>query len=310
MSSPFASQFNTNYCPTDEEVAQIKTLLVEPRVRLRDLDERIEKLQEERDKVAAHIAAHEALISPIRRIPLDILQELFLACLPSDRNCAMASSEPPLQLGRVCSHWRTVVSQFPAMWAKLHIVEPVIASWMTGSVALIKAKAAQRMEVARNWLDRSGYCPLSISFFRSDHEHFLSAASATTPSFLRLLISYVSRWKAIQLSFNLADETLMSELKALVQGCAPMLQEIRLDNPASGMTRRLNWEALAFLRGSSVSICYLIECGDRLHDLPMPWGNLTRLVIQADDHWQSEGLSTRELVQLLSECTQLETCRL
>ncbi|KAJ6511081.1 hypothetical protein C8R45DRAFT_401467, partial [Mycena sanguinolenta] len=87
MAFPFSSKLGTNHCPTDDEVLQIKALLVEPTLRLKGLDDEITKLQkaidrlvEERSRVAAYLEDHKALISPVRRLPLDIIQELFVAC--------------------------------------------------------------------------------------------------------------------------------------------------------------------------------------------------------------------------------------
>ncbi|KAF8138032.1 hypothetical protein K438DRAFT_1638576 [Mycena galopus ATCC 62051] len=115
MSSPFASKLGTNYCALDEEVLEIQSLLVEPLSRLQSLDNRIAELQkaidelaEERTAVQAYVDAHKALISPIRRLPPEMLQEIFVACLPTHRNCAMSTMEAPILLGRICSSWRVI----------------------------------------------------------------------------------------------------------------------------------------------------------------------------------------------------------
>ncbi|KAJ7252151.1 hypothetical protein B0H12DRAFT_961513, partial [Mycena haematopus] len=123
MSSPFAAKLGTNYCPLDEEVFEIESLLVQPLSRLQDLDDRIadlqkaiDKLTEERTSLRAYVDAHRALISPVRRLPLDVLQEIFVACLPTHRNCVMSASEPPVLLGRICSSWRSISLSTPRLW--------------------------------------------------------------------------------------------------------------------------------------------------------------------------------------------------
>ncbi|KAJ7810027.1 hypothetical protein B0H14DRAFT_2379335 [Mycena olivaceomarginata] len=96
LSSPFASRLGTNYIPPDGEVLEIQSLLVKPVSRIKRLDDQIADLQkaiselnEERSSVTDYVEAHRALIFPARRLPLDMLQEIFVACLPTHRNCVM-----------------------------------------------------------------------------------------------------------------------------------------------------------------------------------------------------------------------------
>ncbi|KAJ7252100.1 hypothetical protein B0H12DRAFT_957682, partial [Mycena haematopus] len=123
MSSPFASRLGTNYCPLDAELAQIQGLLVEPCQRLKQLDDEIsvirkalDKLAEERSRIVDYVEAHKALLSPLRRLPLDIIEEIFMACLPTHRNCVMSATEAPVILGRICSSWRTISLSMPRLW--------------------------------------------------------------------------------------------------------------------------------------------------------------------------------------------------
>jgi hypothetical protein len=97
MNSPFARRLRTNYCPPDDEVENLKTLLIEFSLRMEFLDKEITKMQSvldklmtERDALQAFMQDHRALLSPIRRIPLEILPAISLACFPTHRNCAMS----------------------------------------------------------------------------------------------------------------------------------------------------------------------------------------------------------------------------
>ncbi|KAJ6581969.1 hypothetical protein B0H19DRAFT_893223, partial [Mycena capillaripes] len=123
MSSPFAARLGTNYCPKDEEILEIKTLLIEPYLRLKRLDDEIadlqraiDKLAEERDGLGVFVEGHKALLSPVRRLPLDVIQEIFIACIPTHRNCVMSASEAPVLLGRICSSWRAISLSMPRLW--------------------------------------------------------------------------------------------------------------------------------------------------------------------------------------------------
>ena len=63
----------------------------------------VENLYDEHRALNAEIEAHRALISPLRQVPLDIMEEIFIHCLPTDHNAVMSTREAPLLLGRVCS---------------------------------------------------------------------------------------------------------------------------------------------------------------------------------------------------------------
>ncbi|KAJ7035197.1 hypothetical protein C8F04DRAFT_955342 [Mycena alexandri] len=114
MASPFTSRLGTNYCPQDEEIAHILALIAGPSLRLETLEalglrpvpHALHKLAEEREKLATYVDAHRALLSPARRLPRDVIQEIFMACLPMRRNCVMSATEAPVLLGRICRAWR------------------------------------------------------------------------------------------------------------------------------------------------------------------------------------------------------------
>ncbi|KAJ7634616.1 hypothetical protein FB45DRAFT_470590 [Roridomyces roridus] len=130
MDSPFTSKLGTNYCPTAEDAVEIQAFLAQPLRQMECLDRKIAELQhalnkllEEREGLGSIVQSHEALLSPIRRMPADMMQEIFLACLPTHRNCVMDAREAPLLLGRICSAWRALSLATPRLWASLHIVD-------------------------------------------------------------------------------------------------------------------------------------------------------------------------------------------
>lgn len=55
------------------------------RIHIEALLEEVEKLHSEREALEKEIAAKVALCAPIRRIPPEILTDIFLLCLPTDR---------------------------------------------------------------------------------------------------------------------------------------------------------------------------------------------------------------------------------
>ncbi|KAF8214886.1 hypothetical protein K438DRAFT_1561983, partial [Mycena galopus ATCC 62051] len=125
--SPFTNRLNTNYVPSDSEILQIRTLLVDPSNELAHIDAQIKEmefaltqLKEQRASLERPVDAHKALISPMRHIPQDVLLEIFFSCLPSEHNALIDSAEAPLILGRICRHWRSVAYSTPMLWSSIH----------------------------------------------------------------------------------------------------------------------------------------------------------------------------------------------
>ncbi|KAJ7771929.1 hypothetical protein DFH07DRAFT_1057523 [Mycena maculata] len=278
MASPFASRLGTNYCPTDEEVVEIETLLVEPKLQLKRLDDEIADIQkalnrltEERESFGAYVQAHTALISPVRRLPLDIIQEIFIACLPTHRNCVMSAREAPMLLGRICGSWRAISLATPCLWASLHIVDPGFSrrddsGW---------TQSDQRLEVTRAWLRRSGDCPLSISLHSPEFISFdTTNTPAETPLFLQTLIPFASRWQHIQ--FDIPAEFLES-LGQLTANDVPMLKRFALHQVRAHEAVDFAWARLAVFGGSS--ICRISVSGNSVFPerLPVQWAHLTAL---------------------------------
>ncbi|KAJ7439210.1 hypothetical protein FB451DRAFT_1570042 [Mycena latifolia] len=73
------------------------------------------------EPLEAEIKEHKALLSPIRRIPQDILETVFVACLPTAHNAIINVREVPLLLGHICSYWRSVAHSMPTLWTSIFI---------------------------------------------------------------------------------------------------------------------------------------------------------------------------------------------
>ncbi|EKM75403.1 hypothetical protein AGABI1DRAFT_46506, partial [Agaricus bisporus var. burnettii JB137-S8] len=88
------------------------------------LQDRLVLLCQKKRDTAKFIEAHEGLLSPIRRLIPEILQEIFWLCLPVAHNSVLSAEEAPLLLGQVCHRWRQVAYSTPKLWCSLHISVP------------------------------------------------------------------------------------------------------------------------------------------------------------------------------------------
>ncbi|KAJ7252148.1 hypothetical protein B0H12DRAFT_1018188, partial [Mycena haematopus] len=284
MSSPFDSKLGTNYCPLDEEISEIESLLVQPLSRLQDLDDRITDLQkaideltEERTSVRAYVDAHRALLSPARRLPLDVLEEIFVACLPAHRNCVMSAIEAPVLLGRICSSWRAISLSTPRLWARLHIAEPSCPDRAMSLHVVRERKQAQRVEITKAWLKRSGQCPLSISLCGSPRPDPAPPMYSSTSVFLQTLIPFASRWLDISLTATSSD---LDSLSSVTEYDVPMLKTLEISEIyESPQPLGTQWGSSGLLRGPNISTFSFLQSTSDPLLFPLRWDQLLSISI-------------------------------
>lgn len=74
----------------------------------------IHALEDEKQRVETDVEHTKAFLSPMRRLPDDILQLLFWFEFETAPCCAWA-------LSAVCSRWRRIVLNMPRMWSKVSL---------------------------------------------------------------------------------------------------------------------------------------------------------------------------------------------
>ncbi|KAK7048061.1 hypothetical protein R3P38DRAFT_3307022 [Favolaschia claudopus] len=253
--SPFADRLNTNYVPSDAEIPEIRSSLVGPEAELVRLEAEIEltenvlkQLKARRTSLKEPIDAHKALISPVRRLPEDILEEIFSSCLPSNHNALMDSAEAPLLLGRICRVWRRVAYSTPRLWSSIHIPGSF------GASPLVLTNLSKQVEA---WLERSAACALSVSlsiFVPSSRScphqrqlvsHVFSASRHALGSLLQLGAEDLPRLQRIYID-ALFDQS--SSVMNVIQ--LPTLTEVslRLSSTEGPLSFPLQWSKLTRLR--------------------------------------------------------------
>ncbi|KAJ6537855.1 hypothetical protein B0H19DRAFT_1181055 [Mycena capillaripes] len=251
-------------------------------------------LTRKRDELTEYIDAHLALVSPMRRLPEDVIRAIFIACMPSKRNAVMSPEDTPLLLCQICSSWRQIALATPLLWASLHIVVPV-------------AKIDQLIQAVRSWLSRSGVLPLSISLVPS---RALRVRSATDEELLALLSSLVplsGRWRRIRMivrryrSFEPFAQFCPEDFPLLRTASVGTFLFYEEDLSASP------WQSLPFLDAAGLrrlSIAY----GYRFSELQKPWAQLTHLNISGIDHLWPRTFQLQTALAILRQCRALQTC--
>ncbi|KAF8217035.1 hypothetical protein K438DRAFT_1557946, partial [Mycena galopus ATCC 62051] len=82
----------------------------------------LHKLLEECESLDTEIRKHEGALSPLRRMPTEIMSLIFTFASPPFSCCRrgiswlMSSEEGPWVLSAVCSRWRNIALSQPNLW--------------------------------------------------------------------------------------------------------------------------------------------------------------------------------------------------
>ncbi|KAJ7061587.1 hypothetical protein C8F01DRAFT_1137816 [Mycena amicta] len=321
LSSAFTCRFGTNYAAEDAEVRDIQSILVEPTTRLASLDDEIAALQKtmdglvnERSQLVAFIDNHKALLSPIRRMPRDVFEEIFVACMPVTRNCVMSSREAPLLLGRVCSAWRSICFSTPRLWARLHISQPAVIFANLPETNKFRIQCERGLATLRvvteTWLARSGQCNLSISVSCSSYELSNDVFGPDKQSILNILTPFASRWEHITI-FGVLAEDLM-RLPKLTAEDFPRLKSIKITEAYHSIGHGPDegfWHNLDLFNAETLSSVELTGSSFHPLSIPLRWASLLEIHIRQNGGQGMPDFSFDIALEVLRRCTALQTFR-
>ncbi|KAJ6545742.1 hypothetical protein B0H19DRAFT_955724, partial [Mycena capillaripes] len=117
-----------NETPLDSQISFIRDIIAAGQERLDALDAEIRPLKvapaelaRRRDEEAEHILRHRSVLHPIRRVPPELLGEIFALTLPNvDQEMPDWSENipksTPWYLGHICRFWRLSAMAYPQLW--------------------------------------------------------------------------------------------------------------------------------------------------------------------------------------------------
>ncbi|KAJ3541967.1 hypothetical protein NMY22_g3687 [Coprinellus aureogranulatus] len=162
-SSLFSRDLKCNKPLPQSKAELLDSLLEAQNSELSTLDNEIQQLQQAFDtcrarqrKLGDAVQAHKSLLSPIRRLPQELLQQIFLLCRTAHRMPLLSQDEAPLLLTRICRDWRNLALNAPALWDSIHI--PIPYNFTEEQIQF-------HLRRAERWLDMAKQSPLSISLY-------------------------------------------------------------------------------------------------------------------------------------------------
>ncbi|KAJ7137718.1 hypothetical protein C8R44DRAFT_335611 [Mycena epipterygia] len=210
MTSPPEAQafFLNNEPPLDVHVPKIQDFLLTARARLVLLKNEVDALEES-------IRTHSAVVSSIRRLPSEILCNIFAWTLPHE--CTRDGGEStftigPWRLALVCKRWRECALGYGRLWSSIDIND-TDSDDMTADRYPLPALETQ--------LARSRDVPLKVAFY--------GGFFGSCPHLLSLLKTLVLRWESFTVYLNWIDAVPeMLRTISRIKGQLPLLRRLEM----------------------------------------------------------------------------------
>ncbi|KAJ7821731.1 hypothetical protein B0H13DRAFT_2449202, partial [Mycena leptocephala] len=110
--SPFQSLIVQERTPAVSETAAIRDFTREIDAEVARKELIIDRLLCEVEELRRCSEQHKALIAPIRRVPPEVMAEIFLQLAEIEAD----TWRSPLIFGRICRDWRSIALSMPRLW--------------------------------------------------------------------------------------------------------------------------------------------------------------------------------------------------
>ncbi|KAJ7131376.1 hypothetical protein C8R44DRAFT_665132, partial [Mycena epipterygia] len=122
--SRLAHLLESNDLPLESEIPLIRHIIADNQARVGALNARInilqiatERLIAERDERQECIRKHTTALSPVRRVPPEVMCQIFAWTLPHSRRIARATVHcAPWHVSHICRSWRDWALANPSLW--------------------------------------------------------------------------------------------------------------------------------------------------------------------------------------------------
>jgi len=311
ISSSFTSLLGTDFVPNDEEAAKIGDFLASGPSKLARISSEItrvklilQELENQHKAVEDEMDAHRALLSPLRRelIPMDILQEIFLSCLPRDHDSIISNKEAPVLFTQVCSSWRRIALNTPLLWSSIHVPIPYPSPTVGGQQAAMDLIMVNRVNAVREWLKRSQDCPLSFTLEGN-------WAAQHCNDLLDLLLPESIRWQRVDMAMAQHQISIVMRLDPRK---TPLLRSIRMRSTrlTGGLVEDMGSEEylnqFSLFQSTDLRTLSIANLPVNSATLPLKWSQLSHLFFDQNDG----PLDISQILGMLKACIRLRSFQL
>ncbi|KAK0209481.1 hypothetical protein IW262DRAFT_1442999 [Armillaria fumosa] len=211
-SSRFEELSSCNDSPVDSERTALEAAVRKGEANLSSLPQRISVVREtleillnEQTRTVKHITDAKSLLNPVRKLPGDVLIEIFTACLPENAEDSLDTNRALWVLSQVCASWRQTALLSAGLWANVHLKMDLYTNHM---------ESLFRLETV---LDRAGKHPLRVyTQGRKDFSHHPVVA---------MILSTSGRWKSLDVATSFRSFRLFNSISYRL----PLLETLTIE---------------------------------------------------------------------------------
>jgi hypothetical protein len=241
---------------------------------------------------------------PFHLLPLEVVHEIFIRCLPRER-VGPDIAQAPLLLCHICSSWRSIAINLPELWRSLFLLmsytPPPNGSIGDDNRALASKRIVlhnRYVSLVKEWFDRAGEQPsLSFQFYFAINDdtdiHEMNSARSLIS---QVLVANAPRFRYLDLNADRAKH-----LGGFLNGSPPVV----LNHLESLVLRLGGLESLnlgwitAFHSAPRLRRVSLLSLTVDLPSL-LPWSKLTHLKV-------TDFISTYAWMVLVRNCVDLQS---
>ncbi|KAF7980862.1 hypothetical protein HWV62_36525 [Athelia sp. TMB] len=228
----------------------------------------LQRLLEKRTVLHNYVEAHKGIISSLRKVPNEILSEVFVHALPTFP-FKMSENQIPLLFERVCKRWKDISRSTPALWSYISLEDH---GRNIGNID-------RDLKYISTCLARSGEYPLSISLIGpTDFDPVTKYPENRYPA-LVMLAAHSERWRRLTLRVPMEAARKLEMVKGRLSLLSSLDLEIYNLVEADHTTLFDAFSLAPKLRHLETSSMYFAHDVVTTGVFSIPWKGLTSLVM-------------------------------
>ncbi|KAF5343342.1 hypothetical protein D9758_014181 [Tetrapyrgos nigripes] len=185
---------------------------------IRRMEARIVSLRNEQQAILFRVDQYRSLLAPIRKVPPEVLGNIFTLCCSVESKIAERIDSPPIRLSQVCAGWRELAMTTAPLWARLNIDLNRDMDQMPSGDKM-KSMLDTHLTLSKN-------SPLTLSVTIPSRWDDLEQAQVV----IDCIVPHSSRWQDV--SLDISRELLMGPIFAAIKGNLSQLQSLFLWPPS------------------------------------------------------------------------------